>query len=94
VERSDQGGTRTLLQRGADQVVPEDGIERILERARDEARPLRVKLGVDPSSADLHVGHAVVLRKKPHRLTLLHPLGHSFYASCRDKLRWGNALVN
>lgn len=39
-------------------------------------------------------GDAVVLRKKPHRLTLLHPLGHSFYASCRDKLRWSNALVN
>ncbi|KGE05147.1 NAD(+) kinase [Pseudohaliea rubra] len=39
-------------------------------------------------------GDAVVLRKKPHRLTLLHPLGHSFYASCRDKLRWGSALVN
>jgi NAD+ kinase len=39
-------------------------------------------------------GDAVLLRKKPHRLTLLHPLGHSFYASCRDKLRWSNALVN
>ena len=31
---------------------------------------------------------------KPHKLTLLHPVGHSFYASCRDKLRWSNALVN
>jgi len=39
-------------------------------------------------------GDAVVLRKKPHRLTLLHPLGHSFYASCRDKLHWSNSLVN
>ncbi len=38
-------------------------------------------------------GDAVVIRKKPERLTLLHPLGHSFYASCRDKLRWSNALV-
>jgi crotonobetainyl-CoA:carnitine CoA-transferase CaiB-like acyl-CoA transferase len=34
------------------------------------------------------------LSKKQHRLTLLHPVGHSFYASCRDKLRWGDALVN
>ncbi len=39
-------------------------------------------------------GDSVVISKKPHRLTLLHPIGHSFYASCRDKLRWSNALVN
>ena len=39
-------------------------------------------------------GDSVLIRKKPERLTLLHPLGHSFYASCRDKLRWSNALVN
>jgi len=39
-------------------------------------------------------GDSVHLSKKSHRLTLLHPLGHSFYASCRDKLRWGDALVN
>ncbi len=39
-------------------------------------------------------GDSVYIDKKPHRLTLLHPLGHSFYASCRDKLRWGNALVD
>ncbi len=38
-------------------------------------------------------GDAVVVRKKPHKLTLIHPLEHSFYASCRDKLRWSNALV-
>ncbi len=39
-------------------------------------------------------GDSVHVTKKPHRLTLLHPVGHSFYASCRDKLRWSNALVN
>ena len=39
-------------------------------------------------------GDSVHITKKPHRLTLLHPVGHSFYASCRDKLRWGDALVN
>lgn len=38
-------------------------------------------------------GDAVVICKKPERLTLLHPFGHSFYASCRDKLHWSNALV-
>ena len=39
-------------------------------------------------------GDSVHVRKKPYSLTLLHPLGHSFYASCRDKLRWSNALVD
>ncbi len=39
-------------------------------------------------------GDSVVIRKKPEKLTLLHPVGHSFYASCRDKLRWSNALTN
>jgi NAD+ kinase len=39
-------------------------------------------------------GDSVHITKEPHRLTLLHPIGHSFYASCRDKLRWSNALVN
>ena len=39
-------------------------------------------------------GDSVHITKGPHRLTLLHPVGHSFYASCRDKLRWSNALGN
>ena len=39
-------------------------------------------------------GDSVHITKKSDRLTLLHPVGHSFYASCRDKLRWSNALVN
>lgn len=33
-------------------------------------------------------GDAVYVRKKPHKLCLIHPPGHSFYASCRDKLGW------
>jgi len=39
-------------------------------------------------------GDSVYIEKHPYQLTLLHPVGHSFYASCRDKLRWSNALVN
>ena len=37
-------------------------------------------------------GDTVRVKKKSEQLTLLHPKGHSFYASCRDKLRWSNAL--
>jgi len=39
-------------------------------------------------------GDSVHIHKHPHQLSLLHPRGHSFYASCRDKLRWSNALVD
>lgn len=52
-----------LLSRGAAQISPAGGLRDKLELAQRENRPLRVKLGVDPSSADLHIGHAVVLRK-------------------------------
>lgn len=53
---------------GADEVVPADELEAKL--AFD--RPLRVKLGIDPSRPDLHLGHAVVLRK----LRQFQDLGH------------------
>ena len=72
MERTDQGEALRLLRRGADQVVPEEGARELIERAEREGRPLRAKLGVDPSSSDLHVGHAVVLRK----LRQFQDLGH------------------
>lgn len=52
------------LGRGAE-ILP-DGLNALAKRlqlAKKEKRPLRVKLGVDPTSADLHLGHTVVLRK-------------------------------
>lgn len=61
-----------LLNRGAEHVVPAGGLREKLELAAREGRQLRAKLGVDPSSADLHVGHAVVLRK----LRQFQDLGH------------------
>lgn len=39
-------------------------------------------------------GDTVYVRKKPHKLKLIHPLDHSFYASCRDKLGWHSWLGN
>ena len=47
---------------GAADVIPRDGLEEKLSLDR----PLRVKLGIDPSRPDLHLGHAVVLRKLRH----------------------------
>lgn len=38
-------------------------------------------------------GDAIYIRKKPHKLKMIHPLNYSFYATCRDKLGWGNKLT-
>lgn len=57
------------LVRGAVEVLPEGRLAEQLELGR----PLRVKFGVDPTSPDIHLGHAVVLS----RLRLLQELGHT-----------------
>jgi len=51
------------LLRGAVDVIPEGALEARLDLAAREGRPLRVKLGADPSAPDLHLGHGVVLAK-------------------------------
>jgi len=57
-----------LIRENAVEVIPED---ELLEKLRS-GRPLRVKYGVDPSGPDVHLGHAVPLRK----LRLFQDLGH------------------
>ncbi|HEY8518037.1 MAG TPA: tyrosine--tRNA ligase [Candidatus Binatia bacterium] len=52
-----------ILQRGAVDVLPEGELARKLAVSVAEKRPLRVKLGADPSAPDLHLGHVVVLTK-------------------------------
>jgi tyrosyl-tRNA synthetase len=51
---------QVLLSGGAKAIPPEE-LERKLSRSIAEGRPLRVKLGIDPSTPDLHLGHSVVL---------------------------------
>jgi tyrosyl-tRNA synthetase len=58
----------TILKRGAAQIVSEPELREKLALGR----PLRVKLGVDPTSADIHLGHTIVLRK----LRQFQDLGH------------------
>jgi tyrosyl-tRNA synthetase len=60
-----------LLQGSVD-ALPEGELLRQLAQARAEGRPLRVKLGVDPTAPDIHLGHTVVLRK----LARFQALGH------------------
>jgi tyrosyl-tRNA synthetase len=62
-----------ILASGAAQILPADGLAQKLLTARREQRPLRVKLGIDPSGSNLTLGHAVVLRK----LRQFQDLGHS-----------------
>jgi len=52
-----------VLAAGAAQILPADGLAERLLAAERAGRPLRVKLGIDPSGTDLTLGHAVVLRK-------------------------------
>jgi len=52
-----------LLSRGVEDFVSPEDLERKLKKSDKEGKPLRVKLGADPSRPDLHIGHAVVLRK-------------------------------
>ncbi|OGY56696.1 MAG: tyrosine--tRNA ligase [Candidatus Colwellbacteria bacterium RBG_13_48_8] len=59
---------KTILGRGVDRVIERQH----LELALNSPRKLRVKLGIDPTSPDLHLGHSVVLRK----LRQFQDLGH------------------
>ena len=51
------------LSKGIEMIVPANGLAEKLKEAETENRPLIVKLGMDPTAPDLHLGHAVVLKK-------------------------------
>lgn len=51
------------LERNAVDALPADGLAAKLALAEKEGRPLRVKLGIDPTAPDIHLGHTVVLGK-------------------------------
>ncbi len=62
-----------ILREGVVEIIKEEELEAKLERSVREGRPLRVKQGFDPSAPDLHLGHAIGLRK----LRQFQDLGHS-----------------
>lgn len=61
-----------IIKKGANKIVDEQGLFEKLERSYKEQRPLTIKLGLDPSAPDIHLGHAVVLRK----IKQMQDLGH------------------
>ncbi|WP_248924468.1 tyrosine--tRNA ligase [Paenibacillus hamazuiensis] len=60
------------IRRGAVEVVPDEALKEKLAASAVSGRPLRVKLGLDPSAPDIHIGHTVVL----HKLRQFQELGH------------------
>jgi tyrosyl-tRNA synthetase len=61
-----------LSRRGCDELLPEADWLAKLARAQATSKPLRIKLGLDPTAPDLHLGHTVVLNK----MRQLQELGH------------------
>ncbi len=59
--------------RGCDELIPEDEWVKKLVRSEATGKPLRIKLGLDPTAPDIHVGHTVVLNK----MRQLQDLGHT-----------------
>ena len=70
-----------ILQSGVDTIVPEDAFKKKLAKGT----PLNIKLGVDPTAPDIHIGHAVPLRK----LRQFQDLGHQVTLIIGD----GTALI-
>lgn len=60
------------LKENVEIILPENGLEQKLKQAEEENRKLIIKLGFDPTAPDLHLGHAVVLKK----LKQFQDLGH------------------
>lgn len=60
------------LKKGSAEIIRESELRAKLEKSRATGKPLRVKLGMDPTAPDLHLGHTVVLRKLKH----FQDLGH------------------
>jgi tyrosyl-tRNA synthetase len=52
-----------LLQRGVVEIFPDSATDNLAQRIAKSDRPLRIKLGIDPTRPDLHLGHTVALRK-------------------------------
>lgn len=59
--------------RGVDELLPQDEWVKKLQRSEATGQPLRIKLGLDPTAPDIHIGHTVVLNK----MRQLQDLGHT-----------------
>ncbi|MDH7479715.1 MAG: tyrosine--tRNA ligase, partial [Syntrophomonadaceae bacterium] len=61
-----------VIKRGVAEIIPEEELVEKLKRSLASGQPLKVKLGLDPTAPDIHLGHTVVLNK----LRQFQDLGH------------------
>lgn len=61
-----------IIKKGAAEIISEEDIVKKLEKSAKENKQLTIKLGLDPSAPDIHLGHTVVLRK----MKAFQDLGH------------------
>lgn len=68
----DVGKQLEIIRRGVVEIVPENELVEKLKKSIDNDKPLTIKLGLDPTAPDIHLGHTVVLQK----LRQFQDLGH------------------
>jgi tyrosyl-tRNA synthetase len=54
------------IRKGAVEIIPEKELREKLEQSQKTGQPLRIKIGMDPTAPDLHLGHTVAIRKLKH----------------------------
>lgn len=69
-----------LLKRGSAEIITEENLREKMLRAHREGKPLKIKLGLDPTAPHIHLGFAVVLRK----LRQFQDMGHQVYMLIGD----------
>nr|WP_245612095.1 tyrosine--tRNA ligase [endosymbiont 'TC1' of Trimyema compressum] len=70
----------SIIKRGAVEIIPEEELVKKVKKAIKDNKPLKVKLGLDPSAPDIHLGHTVVLQK----MKQFQDLGHDIYIIIGD----------
>ncbi len=69
-----------MIERGVVEILPREELIKKLEKSLQEGKPLRIKLGLDPTAPDIHLGHTVVLNK----LRQFQDLGHEIHLIIGD----------
>lgn len=69
-----------LIERGVVEILPREELLKKLEKSLRDGKPLRIKLGLDPTAPDIHLGHTVVLNK----LRQFQDLGHEVHLIIGD----------
>lgn len=75
MQKSELDRQLEIIKRGVVEIISEDELKRKLEASIKNKKPLNIKAGFDPTAADIHLGHTVLLRK----LRQFQDLGHRVF---------------